>query len=952
MSRYIDDIETDSDGDASIELSSGEYEFDISADDHIGDTETVVITEDTDLEYSLTAIDRGPVPPVRHIDILETNSDGDASIELSSGEYEFDISADGFDDESETVVITEDTDLDFELTETDPDPEPPVIGDETVTDAAGEFELFLDDGEFEFLADHSEYWAEYTSVEIDGEDKEFDVELEQYGDRIDTSDLTELDSITTDGDGEGYFDEVPSGEYVVEFEHTDYRTKTRTADHAYGTELDVELQALDVVDPPDIGRPPPAIGSAQGFAPVLSIPDGPAHFECAVLDTDAGENFEIPVLVTNAGGERGATDLRMETTSSAGGVIATQDITLDAAGVTIAHLPVRSFIEQASLPASVTVSTIDDTESFALTASVAPRPVVNPGRPTRLSETSTVGGANPFTTGPIREPAGDTASDFPADGWAITLEQPNGDQRVIPDLLDDPDIEDTHTELSTWSAEVPADPGLNEWDYQTRAYITRDGRLVNIGWVDTVESDAGDQITTLSGSGPLADLTGDEHEIEIVQNLDWRAADRIINEVAPDWDITVVQSDDPVMVYDEDYSGDGLDILTSFCEDYGLFLRPSQTHFGEATIYAPGRITATAEFALLDYQESSTSEGYANRVVYRGDDVSVTVPADDEIRRLADERDLRISDARETITITDDDVTSERKAESKAQAELRERIARLEVGGSMTVPARRMLPGVAYSLPTDDDVWHGARSIWLRGDGYVEIPPEIFDRMQYSGAVAIGFKGDFSDLATEEFRLFGVTGDGQTWLTTQEETLGFAIRTGDEFLYLSAFDERPEDDTWHLFHGDYTYDPGADETTYRAGHDGDIVQTSTIDGAFTTEHVENAWIGRRAQDWAREIHIDSARFFDAPQSAERYGALSRGESIPATDLVSRFDFEESTTEDTAYDTIGGYHGTREEDVWPGGRPAILQSADHTVTETDADFQRQVTLVDALRDLKD
>lgn len=916
-----------------------------------------------------------------YIETLTTDANGAASTTLEEGEYELIGNASGFDPTTINVTLDANKSASISISESSPTP------------ADFSFEQYLSNGQYTAVIDHPDYWADIQTVGINDAPYRHDVTLSAYGDAIDTTGLEAVARLTTDVDGLGRFDNISDGGYILEFEHPNYQTKTQSINHLTTTRHSTRLEAVDVLNPPKegtggSGRTPPVAGDAEGFDPGIILPAGDPFFECAVIDTDAGADFSIPVLVTNAGGSKGATDIRLELDRT-GEVVYTRDVTLRSGNYTYAKIPVRSLAQRVSLPADVTVSTIDDFETFTLTATADARAITGPGIPTTLGGQHTLGNENPSTLGPDRAPFERADRGFPAEGWGLTLEQPNGERRVLTSLTESPDIEDVHTKLSSWSATVPADRSLNEWDYDTRAYLTRDGEIVNIGWCDTVESSTDGQETELSGPGPFGELTGDEMEVTIRNNEDWRAAEHIVRKVAPEWDISVLRTDDPLMVVDESYSGSPLSILKSFCEDYGLFFRPSMTHFRQGMIFEPGGVASLVDLDPSSVEVNSTSEGYANEIVFSGaGDIQVTVSDEAEIRRLAERRDLRIGDARETVSIDDGDVTSERQAKQRARASLRKRIGNYEAGGSIEMPARRIRPGLAYPMPSDAEVRHSARSVYFDGDGSIEFPSRMMKRLDYEGAVAIAIKvGDWSDLTDLEMRLWGAWGPNAALQTTTKQLQLQTNTDAGRSMSVRAFDSPPNEGDWHVVHYEWEYDEDARDTVIQAGHDGEIVSTDVAVGAIRTETMNSVAIGRVGPDYLDETIVESAWFFSEPDTyaereptvsdttaygegafgegvyggggsgggaviddgipRDRYVRLNDGTSVSAVDMVARYPLNETPDETTAFDTVGGWHGTKR-DTRPAGRPVTLDSASHTLTTTTGDFNRETTYDEFLR----
>ncbi|QSW84759.1 carboxypeptidase regulatory-like domain-containing protein [Natrinema longum] len=183
---------TDDNGSYAIDLEEGEYTLEVSADEYESTSETVTVDADgtTTVDVSLEGDDGGsdPAPSVGTVtgtvtdedgepiadatisaddETVTTADDGSYELELEDGEYTLEITADGYEDASETVSVDADTTVtvDVTLTETDDESDVDVIVDADIDeDSAAVGETVTVDTDIESATDNTTKISAHTLV--------------------------------------------------------------------------------------------------------------------------------------------------------------------------------------------------------------------------------------------------------------------------------------------------------------------------------------------------------------------------------------------------------------------------------------------------------------------------------------------------------------------------------------------------------------------------------------------------------------------------------------------------------------------------------------------------------------------------------------------------------------------------------------------------------------------
>ncbi|PCR90931.1 carboxypeptidase regulatory-like domain-containing protein [Natrinema ejinorense] len=183
---------TDDNGSYALELESGEYALTVSAEGYEDATQNVTVEANSNVtvDVSLKEDDGGsePTPSVGTVagtvtdedgepianatisaddETVTTADDGSYELELEEGEYTLEITADGYEDASETVSVDADTTVtvDVTLTETDDESDVDVIVDADVDeDSAAVGETVTVDTDIESATDNTTKISAYTLV--------------------------------------------------------------------------------------------------------------------------------------------------------------------------------------------------------------------------------------------------------------------------------------------------------------------------------------------------------------------------------------------------------------------------------------------------------------------------------------------------------------------------------------------------------------------------------------------------------------------------------------------------------------------------------------------------------------------------------------------------------------------------------------------------------------------
>lgn len=852
------------------------------------------------------------------------------------------------------------------------------------TDDDGSVEIWLPWGEYTVTVEDDRYRTQVIDINIEGT-REPTYTLTEYGDSIDTSTLPQVETLTTSGAGEGEFPSLTHAGYVAEIDKPEYRTYTTQVSHDGPQTLTVDLEPTDLSNPPT--EPGPGDGDEEPEPgpgelienPHIDLPQGDSFFELTPLTARADDSSRLPVLVTNAGGGGDAAEIRLE--DPIGRVTDRQTVSLGAGRWQIINLSARRLLERtATTPASARLSSGDQTENIDIFPGSEPADVIGPGRPATMGgrRPATMGGRRPATLGRQRERETEPVEDISRveDDWALTLINPADERRHEP-VMSAPDPQLVHTELMDWTLDVPADPALEDWTFNTRAVATFDEEVVFRGWCHEASSTTDGQTTTLTGTGPAGEITHGSVEQSFHHIFAWRAIEQFTDEFLSDWNWFVVPptGDNSVLIVEDDVSGSPMECLTRLHDDYGMRFRVDNTQFRTAISFPAGAETTntTSSFDVLSHERTQTSEGYANGVEV----VGATRPAGgvvnesryraqyvdtDEVERLATQLGVRESDAREIVQIRDSSIESDAQAQSRARAKTREFSQRNELGGTIETPARMYEPGIAYTLPWDDGQAVGSFAMQFtptRGS-YVDLPHRLFSDRQRGGAITAWVRAPWSQLSGREVRLFGASDrNGRGLRTHGADSLSFVMDgTNSGQARVDAHPDpltAPPDDRWLLVHYDWSFSPDATETTLRAGINGQITDQATLGGlpAMPGLSEDSDAIGAQLGRWQDDYYLgrlDHIQVFDAPQSPAHYREIGRGNAVPATDLIAKYPLDEGPPVEqngaTVFDVVGGHDGTAH-NVVSSGSPQTLESVGITGGTATLEFRRTITQNDAI-----
>lgn len=749
---------------------------------------------------------------------------------------------------------------------------------------------------------------------------------------------------------------LPSGDYTVRAEKSGYeaaeKTVTISGANARTTITITETEEPD--QPPEEPEPVPEPG------PGISLPDQPAYIEVAPLDSTATSEFQIPILVSNTGGNAGSAKVRLETAS--GSSVDSRFVTLDPLSQQIIWMSVRR-LSGSGASASLMVSTRDDSDAFDLDLPPEPEIPVSPGRAMTMGRIrgATMAGELGGSLGREMErlPASEPDIARIENGYAITLIAPDGERRHIEDVIGSsvtPRRE--HTQLSTWSAEVPADDSIEQWTINTRAIITFDERIIYRGFVTAASTTR--ETTTLEGTGPGGELTDGSVEKEIKRMIDWRAVETMTDDLAPDWDWHVVrpESRESVFVRDERFSGTPLECIKQLHDDYGMRFLIDQRGWRQAVSFPPGGISAAAEFIDIDnIEQKPSSEGYANAVEVKGghNEAGKRVTArhedTDEIRRLMNEQGISRSEATIVHPVRDRNIETRKQAKDRAKAETRELVQNRELGGSFDVPASVLNPGVSYPMPWNDNQMPGVYTATV-GEGAIDLPTDFPTQNRESGAIAVWAHGTWTE-AADRSPLYGAWDSAGYGFSAQVQTTGIATflmrdTNGRANVVNISSSEVPDNEPL-LFVFDWQYDPDSAFTTIRAGVGGPTsspisLRTDSFGGRpRRIDPDDNFHLLRTASHYLPErAAVADVKMWAKPQSEANYNRLAEGGDIPATDLLSHYSLEEGPDQsgNDVFDVVGGKHG-QNNGIRYIGDPRTLHSVKYDGRTATLEFARDL-----------
>lgn len=540
---------------------------------------------------------------------------------------------------------------------------------------------------------------------------------------------------------------------------------------------------------------------------------------------------------------------------------------------------------------------------------------------------ATLGGAYAATTGgdlagqvgrPHAYPSlEDSALASVPNGYAITLEKEDGDRLPIDTLIGDFSPSRDHSAISDWQATVPyAQDELEDYTYNTRAWITWDGRTIFQGYCKSVSSTMMDGESTLSGYGPGIDLDTGVYQMDFSNIQVWRAFQELL-ETVPGWTSHVTRPPDSIVIQAFEVNGTALECIEQLADEYNWNFLIDQSQWKHIEVFKPSTIHGTASWETLDADRDFETDGYYNATSVIGARVDGERLIEqyhdwDEIERHAAERGFEtLEDAVKMQTIDETGVEDPEELESIAEARTEEAIAEVSSTGSIDTYPMMIDPGRAYPVREwDDDAREGPYSLYFDGDARVSLPSDVFRGLEDSGGFAMPVKYDADQttapiLGTDTFRV------------TDAETLTLEIG-GTTVEAAPAGAPRGE---WLLAHYDWS------DGEARAGYNGLVRDASELSQSISVP--SEAWLG---YDGSQHYtgHIDVVNVLEEPLTEAEYSSLQEGGDVPARVVRARYRANEGPNlgDDILYDARGGNHGTLD-GVAYAGSPKMLESVQYS-----------------------
>lgn len=510
--------------------------------------------------------------------------------------------------------------------------------------------------------------------------------------------------------------------------------------------------------------------------------------------------------------------------------------------------------------------------------------------------------------------------------YAITLEKEDGSRTTIETIIGDFSPAREHSALSDWDAVVPYDEDLEEFLYDSRAWITWDGRTVFTGYCKVAGSQEQDAETTLSGPGPGADLQSGVHSMTFENVQVWRAFRRLFEEVAEDWTFHVDRPPEPTVISSFEVSGNALECIEELAEKYHWSFLVHQSRWHHIEAFKPAHRIGTATWQHIDSEREKDTTDYYNATGVIGD---VDEDGEQVIGYYEDTTEIAEHAARRGISYTrarkiqaiEEDTDDWDEADAVAEARTEEAIAEAEVGGSIETYPTLIDPGKAYPIRQwDDDARVGAYSLLFDGDSSrVSLPPRVLQGLESGGGLALWARAEWTEL--EDAPLLGSSDSGPQIIADDGEV---TFELADTSVTLT---DRPLfDSEWLLLHPSWISD--GSETLLRGGHGGELVDAEVISGEPDLD-VENLWLGHDGSEFYAG-HEDYIQIFRDEPSEEHFDAISEGDDVPASLVRARYFCNEGPNYPgtTLFDSRSGHHGELE-DVEYAGRPKLLQTTQYT-----------------------
>ena len=566
----------------------------------------------------------------------------------------------------------------------------------------------------------------------------------------------------------------------------------------------------------------------------------------------------------------------------------------------------------------------------------------------------TLGGPLPATLGPATEYTPTEPQDNIArleDGFAATLERPDGEIRHLYHRVEWSDAEDKstimsfdvtseHTARSDWKLEVPGDRSLNRW---TRANITitNSGRIIFVGDVTRHKYDEDSATSTLEGTDSSAELTSGDRRISYQNSEGYRVLRNAISTLAPEWDWYVMRPPDPRPVDSIEATGSPFDILQELHEQLGFQFTISHRARRRATSFKRNRIVRQQSWRRTQSTEHRDTDNYFNAAVVRGkrkpgilDRYEGSYIDWGEVQRLAEYEGIPEADAIEWYSGgVDPDLESRKECELKAERLVDDLKDNDELSGDIDIPAQLVDPGYSYAVNQfDEDRVIGPFSAYTDGGQYAHtrIPTNALAHLGDEFSLCFWVRADWSSLAHSDARLLGSHADYDnvhdpngfdqgllypSWRTYDSDELRLLIHTKERGMApadyhqpsVRAFDPATPasnwDNQWVLVHYDAQYDTNTGETTMRGGHhtlrrvdDFQTADPEPRDGIVdeTVEagrpHAPDMWVWLMQHAHAGYFvgNMEFVEFYDEPLSLEQYQRLAAPRPLRGTSPEVRY----------------------------------------------------------------
>lgn len=557
-----------------------------------------------------------------------------------------------------------------------------------------------------------------------------------------------------------------------------------------------------------------------------------------------------------------------------------------------------------------------------------------------VAQASTYGGEVPGTYGaPLPatydDPTRTREPERLEGSYALTLL--NGDnERLVIDNVMSMSAERRRSAVNSLALSVPyADNELGEWRF-AEAILTFDERVLFRGEVREVTPDSSTPATDLTIYGPsyslqAGDITVTYDGVKVKKAIQdfWE------NYTEFTYTVTTESGRGEPTLEEEGFSGTPLEIINELHEFGGYHWYVDVTKPDRAYSFPKSHSVRNPTIQSIGsgYQPSWDTTEYYNHVVVRGNGVKGEAEAVDEI----DNRGRHTYPANE-------DLDTVHECQSRAETLLEEHLTNDQLSGSVEMVPRALNPGTALVIDEwDNERRVGPYSLFFDGEGsHVTLPPESLEEA-YSGSISMWTKGEFSK-ATHRPHLFTgeyQDGDSGTFRITDTHRLTFRIGGQRSVVSVDAYPDGdiPRDE-WIFVHFSWEYDSSNNRTTVKAGHDGEILSEGGFTGKLAPP-TESLTLGRYGNRHF-EGYIDDVRIYSEPLSEARYTTLAQRDEIPATNIKSRWAFNEGAFVDheRVIDVIRGHDGTRH-GVEYRGNPLPVEQVSYT--ESMGEFSMSVDL---------